>query len=170
MTQTACPYTLQKDDDDAVAQRLTALPDRVAAMREKILEAVESGDIEKLRPAIERNEVMPLFGSPGKRARTFATAIDFLKAQSFDGEGREILLLLGAVLNAPYAVQPRKPIAIYVWPAHAINEKLARKVPRTDLYRFTAFADMKKLDRRGLPLIHRVEIGADGTWHFFAVE
>ena len=161
---------MQSDDSEAVQQQLAALPDRVAAMRDKILEAVDSGDIEKLRPAIERNEVAPLFGAPGRRARTFATAIEFLKKQSFDGGGREVLLLLGAALNSPYVVEKRKPVTMFVWPAHAADEQLAKQTPRAELYRFVAFADIAKLDKRGLPLMHRIEIGADGTWHFFAVE
>lgn len=170
MTPKACKTTLQTDDDEAVQKRLAGLPDRVAAMREKILEAAEERDLNKLRAAIERNEVLPLFGAPQSRARTFATVIDFLKAQSFDKEGREICDLLRAVLNAPYVRQKRKPVDMFVWPAHAVDEMTAKDAPRTDLYRFVAFADLRKSGKGGRPAMHRLEIGADGTWHLFAVD
>ncbi len=168
MMPNVCPFTLQSEDDEAAQKLNAALPDRVASMREKILEAAEGRDLNKLRAAIERNEVMPLFGETGKRAKSFATAIDFLKAQSFDKEGREIFDLLRATLYAPYRLQKRKPIDVYVWPVHAVDEKLAKETPRADLYRFVAFGDLQKIGKNGFPPMHRIEIGADGTWHLFA--
>ena len=150
--------------------RINALPERVAAMREKLLEAAEEQDLNKLRACIERNEVMPLFGAPGKRPKRFSEAIDFLKSWSFDGQGSEIFSLLNAILQAPYIKHGRKPVDMYIWPAQAIDEALAKVTPVSKLYRFTGFADLAKLYGNGLPPMHRVEIGADGTWHFFAIE
>lgn len=139
-------------------------------MLELILDAAESGDISNLRPAIERNEVMPLFGEPGARPRKFSQAIKFLAARSFDGQGRETLALLQAIMSAPYELVKRKPIDIYVWPKFAANEKAAAAIPAIDLYRFVAFRDLGRTSATGDPLLHRVEIGADGTWHFFAAQ
>jgi hypothetical protein len=170
MTSKACTAVPSEEAQKALQAQLDTLPERVAAMREKLLEAAEEQDLNKLRAAIERNEVMPLFGSPGKRPRKFAEAIDFLKGQSFDCQGREIFSLLAAILEAPFVRQNRKPIDIFVWPAQAADTKLAATTPVAEIYRFVAFADIGKLDKRGLPPMHRVEIGADGTWHFFAVE
>ena len=169
MTNKACTTVPTEEAQKALQAQLDTLPERVAAMREKILEAAEEQNMNKVRAAIERNEVMPLFGEPGKRPRKFSEAIDFLKGQSFDGQGREVFSLLAAILETPFVRQERKPIDIYVWPAQAVDAKLAATTPITELYRFVAFADIGKLDKRGLPPLHRVEIGADGTWHFFAV-
>ena len=161
---------LSAPNDAKFQAALNALPDRVAAMRELILEATETGDIAKLRPAIERNEVMPLFGEPGARPRKFSEAIDFLRSRSFDGQGRETLSLLNAILSAPYELIRKKPIDIYVWPKIATNETAAAMAPAIDLFRYTAFADLGRDGGNGRPRLHRVEIGADGTWHFFAAE
>ncbi|MGE3244786.1 MAG: hypothetical protein AB7F96_02210 [Beijerinckiaceae bacterium] len=168
MNERACPFPLLPGD--ALEKRIAALPDRVAAMREKILEAAESRDLNKLRAAIERNEVMPLFGKRGKRPKRFADAIDFLKARSFDGEGGEVFDLLTAILNADYVLQKRKPVDIFVWPAEAADDTLAQAQSVAQLYRFVSFADVAQTTKAGLPRMHRIEIGADGTWHFFAVE
>ena len=170
MATRACTAQTAIDPEKALQAQADTLPDRVANMREKILEAAEEQDLNALRAAIERNEVMPLFGEPGKRPRKFSEAIDFLKKRSFDGQGRETLALLAAILEAPFARQASKPIDIFVWPAHAADAALAAKTPVAELYRFVAFADIGRLDKKGLPPMHRVEIGADGTWHFFAAE
>ena len=68
---------------------LKALPERVRAMRELILNAVKAEDIEELRPAIERNETLPIFATGPDRPRTFADVVEFLKKRSFDGQGRD---------------------------------------------------------------------------------
>ena len=146
------------------------LPARVAAMREKILEACASGDIDKLRPAIERNEVMPLFGRAGDRPKNFATALDFLRARSFDGKGRETLLLLEAVFSAPFAKVTRGPHVGYQGPAFALLPPETIDVEqRAAMLRCVSFADLARSSAGGAPVYHRGEIGEDGTWHAFGV-
>ena len=151
---------------------LAALPARVRAMRAKILEAVESGDIENLRAPIEWNETPPIFGRASDRnsprARTFAEAIAALKARSFDGEGRETLRLLAAIFEQPYAKVTRGPVVTYVWPAFAVKQA-PNPSPETRLamYRCARFANLALRNDIGLPIMERVGIGADGTWHFF---
>lgn len=169
MTPANCTILPDQAASDALEAAINALPDRVAAMRERILAAAEAQDLNALRAAIERNEVMPLFGQPGKRPRRFSEAIDFLKAQSFDGQGTETCALLAAILNAPYAHHQRKPVDMYVWPAQAVDQHLMNATPPALVHRFVAFADLGRQNASGQPLLHRVEIGADGTWHFFAV-
>jgi len=151
---------------------LAALPARVRAMRAKILEAVESGDIETLRAPIEWNETPPIFGRAGDRnsprARTFAEAIEALKARSFDGEGRETLRLLAAIFEQPYAKVTRGPVVTYVWPAFAVKQA-PDPAPqlRLAMYRCARFANLAVRNDIGLPIMERVGIGADGTWHYF---
>lgn len=151
---------------------LVLLPARVKAMRAKILEAVDSGDIENLRAPIEWNETLPIFGRASDRnsarVRTFAEAIEALKARSFDGAGRETLRLLAAIFEQPYAKVTRGPVVTYVWPAFAVKQA-PDPSPETRLamYRCARFANLAVHNDIGLPIIERIGIGADGTWHYF---
>jgi hypothetical protein len=161
------PQPKPVDALSAPSRDLAALPERVANMRESILEAAASGDVEALRPVIERNETMPIFGRGAERPRTFADAVEFLRRASFDGAGRETLRVLEAVLAQPYVKQTRGPATTYVWPAFALapsepadeDERLAR-------YRCLRFAALSA-SGEDAPAVERVGIGADGTWHFF---
>lgn len=145
------------------------LPARVAAMRERILEACATGDLDNLRPAIERNETLPLFGRAGARAKTFATAVEFLRGASFDGKGRETLALLEAVLTAPFMRITRGKHTGYHWPAFAfVPPKDPDEGTRLHMARCIAFADLAQ-SGDGAPPLHRLEIGEDGTWHAFGV-
>ena len=147
---------------------LQALPPRVAAMREKILEAVEARDIEALRPAIEWNETPPIFarGRPGPKG--FAHAIEILKERSFDGRGEEILAILKAIFEQPYVRTTRGPVVNYVWPAFAMKQRPdPTPEERLAMLRCSRFANLGAHNDIGLPLIERVGIGADGTWHYF---
>ena len=151
---------------------LALLPARVQAMRAKILAAVASGDIENLRAPIEWNETPPIFGRAGDhsspRSRSFAEAIDALKARSFDGGGRETLSLLAAIFEQPYAKVTRGPTVTFVWPAYAVKQSPAPS-PETRLamYRCVRFENLTLRNDIGLPIMERVGIGADGTWHYF---
>lgn len=151
---------------------LAQLPARVAAMRAKILEAVESGDIENLRAPIEWNETPPVLGRAGdrnsQRARSFAEAIDALKARSFDGQGRETLALLAAIFDQPFARVTRGPVVTFVWPAFAVKQTPdPSSETRLAMYRCARFANIGLRNDIGLPIIERIGIGADGTWHYF---
>ncbi len=137
-------------------------------MRERIQLAAAEQDLDKLRSAIERNEVMPLFGEPGNRPRRFSDAIQFLTHHYHGPNGSELFALLRTILNAPNAIEKRQPVDIYVWPAHAVDPALASRTPTPELYRFVSFSDLAKRTAQGTPLMHRIEIGADGTWHLFA--
>jgi hypothetical protein len=147
---------------------LDALPPRVAEMRERIFNAAQSHDIERLRPAIEWNETLPLFGRGADRARSFATVIEFLKSYSFDGKGREILALLEAVFEAPYVKSTRGKTEIYIWPSFAVVQKPDPSPDeRLAMLRCVRFINLGLTNDIGLPLIQRAGIGADGTWHYF---
>jgi hypothetical protein len=146
---------------------LDALPPRVRALRDKILEAVASGDIENLRPAIEWNETPPIFAR-GARPLGFSQTIEFLKSRSFDGKGAETLAILAAVLEQPYARTKRGPVENYVWPAFATRQRPdPTPEDRIAMYKCSRFANVLLTNDIGLPLIERVGIGADGTWHYF---
>jgi len=147
---------------------LALLPERVAAMREKILEACESGEIEALRPAIERNETLPLLGESGDRPKTFASAIEFLRKRSFDGGGREILLLLENALNAPFVHARAGMHESWVWPAHGLVpvDRAQEPLP-AEWLGCISFADFLAAKNAAMTRIQRVTIGQGGTWHAF---
>jgi hypothetical protein len=151
----------------APSSDVAALPERVRAMRALLRAAARSGDIDELRPVIERNETMPIFASGPARPRTFADAIDFLKARSFDGAGRETLALIEAILVQPYARVTRGPVVTYVWPAFALAPPAApSEETRAQMWRCVRFAAFAAAPDAAPP-IERIGIGADGTWHFF---
>jgi len=143
-----------------------ALPARVAALRLKILEAAESGDIERLRTPVEWNEVPPLFERGLKKGPGF-DPLDALKARSFDGKGAEMLAILKSVMEAPFVRITRGPFQSYAWPAFAFRPP-ARLDDETRLamLKCLRFADLGQSP----PPYHRVRIGADGVWHTFLPE
>ena len=146
---------------------LGLLPPRVAAMREKILDAVDARDIEALRPAIEWNETPPIFAR-GEKPRGFAQTITFLKTRSFDGKGAETLDLLKAIFAQPYVKVTRGPATTFVWPAFAMRQAPDPEPElRLAMLRCVRFANLGLTNDIRLPLIERLGIGADGTWHYF---
>jgi hypothetical protein len=144
------------------------LPDPVADMREAILSAVASGRIEDLHHAWETNELKPDVGVDLKGA----DPIVHWKRISGDGEGREILAVLGEILDAGCTVLPLgrdlENNRVYVWPSFAAMDidKLSpgQEVQLLRLVSPTAAREMRATGR----YTHwRLGIGADGTWHFF---
>lgn len=150
---------------------VAALPARVAALRDKILEACDSGDIEKLRIPIEWAETPPSFARSGVKPRGFGAIIDFLKQQSFDGGGAEWLAITRAVFTSPYVVQKRGPFTTYVWPSYARAPAAELKKldddARAQMWACVRFADIGKQALDGRPVLQHAGIGPDGTWHYF---
>lgn len=84
-------------------------------MRDLILAAVESGKIEELGHAIEWNELPPEFGDEAGD-----DPIGYWKTLSGDGNGRNVLEVLGKILALPPARlqlgHDPENNTIYVWP------------------------------------------------------
>ncbi|MFM9846340.1 MAG: hypothetical protein ACKVP3_04180, partial [Hyphomicrobiaceae bacterium] len=77
------------------------LPEPVREMREAILTAVRSGKMEDLRIAVELNEMKPIITD-----KAVPDPVAHWRQASVDGEGREILAILGQLLDAGYTVLP----------------------------------------------------------------
>jgi len=143
------------------------LPAPVTAIRNKILAALEKNDVEALRIPIDWNEVRPLFARSGTY-RAGTDPIEILKAQSFDGKGREIVAIARAVLAQPFVKITRGPVTLYEWPAftHAsaspANEDEARA-----RWACVRFADLARSNAEGKPRATRIGIASDGVWHYF---
>lgn len=150
------PLQLQRDASN--------LPTQVAAMRERILEAARSGDPEKLRIAIERNETPPVLIRGRK-----GDGVALLKDKSFDKEGREVLARLITLLDGPYLrLNPGKPQETFLWPAYA-GLMWDRLTPEewVELYRLVPASIIKDSLDSWKYKGDRIGIGADGTWHYF---
>ena len=146
------------------------LPSQVLEMREAIIGAVRSGQIEELRYAWELNELKPDLG-----VQPVPDPIVHWKQISGDGEGREVLAALGEILEAGYVMLPLGPDlennGIFVWPyfAEVPLDKLA-PAQEVELLRLVSPAAAKAMRATGKYAHWRLAIGADGTWHSFRRE
>jgi hypothetical protein len=143
------------------------LPAAVVDMREAILAAVRSGQIEDLRHAYELNELKPELG-----AEAVSDPVAHWKKISGDGEGREILAALAQILDTGYVTLPLgrdlENNRIFVWPYFA-EVPLATLTPaqQVELLRLVPAAAAKEMVAHGKYTYWRIAIGADGTWHSF---
>lgn len=150
--------------DLVISDDLSALPEPVRAKREELIEATRTGDIESLGAIMAAQESPPnvSFGRPDD-------AIAYLKEQSSDGEGVQMLALLRNLLEMPYAVLgASSDNPNYVWPYLAVSD-LTSLTPEqmVDAYRLITpeqFADMGEF---GGWFWWRVYIGEDGEWQAF---
>ena len=142
----------------------TKLPAQARNMLSRIREAARSGEAAQLRIAIERNELPPVF-ERGARGH----GVDILKRRSCDGEGREMLRILIAVLDQGFmttgaTAAPQQ----FIWPYFARTAFSALDpAARSASWSLVRLADIGLSVRDQQPLWHRLGIGADGTWHFF---
>lgn len=143
---------------------LSLLPPPVARMRAQIIAAARTGDIEKLRPVIEANEMPPIFSFGGED-----DAIAYLRSISGDPDGREILAIMIEILEAGYAhLDPGTPQEMYVWPYfHAVPFEVLTPEQEVELYKIITPQDRKGMEDYGGYTFFRLGIGPDGTWHFF---
>ena len=162
----------------------SALPLPVLEMREAILAAARSGDIEELRVPMQWNELPPEIDapaageampqSPGAAAPAGAAAgkadpIAQLRRASADGLGHEVLGALAAILEADPAVVPHgrdvENSKLYVWPGFAIRTLSPASPEDRALVERVSPADTEPSLKAGKYLGWRIVIGADGTWH-----
>ena len=144
-----------------------SLPPQVAELRELILSAVRSGNIEDLRTAIDRDGVRPDFGLPASD-----DAIAALKTASSESTGHETLAALAEILEMPPAALPLgKDIEnnlIYVWPYLAERPINALSAPETvDLDRLVPAAKVREMHEKKRWTWWRLAIGADGSCIMF---
>ncbi len=143
------------------------LPPPVSEMREAILAAVQSGDIQDLAIPLAWNEMKPDIAD-----KAGDDPIADLKARSGDGQGREMLAVLGRILEMrPARVAAGADVennAVYVWP-YLAEADLASLKPseEVDLYRLVTPAEAKLMREQKKWTWWRLAIGADGTWHAF---
>ena len=145
------------------------LPPAVADMRAAIQAAVETGNIAELKGAMDLNELKPEFGGP-----VGVDPIAHLKSLSADGGGKDVLDLLGRLLEGTWAAIPGgrdiENNRIYVWPHFAEVPLDALKSEEQSALATLLGAEQAKAciaakRYRGW----RLSIGADGVWHMFTL-
>ncbi len=144
---------------------VSKLPHEVQRMRQAILQAAMSGDIEELRVPIDMNELHPIFA----KERT-PNPIAYLKSVSADGNGREMLAILFNLLTTGYAIKNAgTKDEMIVWPYHAaISLSALSPGQEVEIYRFLPPARVKEMAATGKYCFYSVGIGRDGVWHYFS--
>jgi hypothetical protein len=142
---------------------LRQLPPPVQKMLEAIVVVAQSGDIEKMRPVLESNELKPMVA-----AAAVDDPIAFWKKASADGTGREVLAALLNVLSTGFVRVKEGKEEMYVWPYFAETNLTTLTPPQAvDLYRMLPAAQAVPMQRSGKYSYYRVGIAADGVWHYF---
>jgi hypothetical protein len=143
---------------------MSRLPPAVARMRERILAAARSGELQKLLDVMQTNETMPIFSFSQD-----TDPIAFWKATYPDSEGVEVLAILGTILETGFVhVDVGTPQEIYLWPYFA-RTPLDTLTPeqKVELFRIITGGDYKEMLEFGAYSFYRLGIAPDGTWHFF---
>jgi hypothetical protein len=148
-----------------VSDDLSLLPADVRKMRDDLMAAAESGDIQKLGKIIDAqpSPVTVSFGEPPEE-------IEYLKGESRDGTGVAIMAILANLLDAPYAAMDGgdgEPV--YVWPYLAVYEDLRALSDEelVDAYRIMGLDDFKAYQEMGGWLWWRVYVGPGGRLQAF---
>ena len=147
-----------------IVRDLSRLPPRVARMRERILEAARTGDLDKLLIVMQSNETLPVFSFGNEKY-----PVAFWKATYPASDGIEALAILISVLDAGFVrVHQGTRQEMYVWPyfAHVPLKQLTPE-QKVELLKIATGADYKKMKEFGAYIFYRVGIAPDGTWHYF---
>jgi hypothetical protein len=139
------------------------LPVPVARLRDQLMEAAATGDLEKLRPILDANPDVEL------SLDEVDDPIAFLKSSSGDDGGREIMAVLIEVLEAGYVhVDAGTADEMYVWPYFA-RYPVDKLSPRqlVELFKLVYAGDYEDMKAYGEYLYYRVGISPDGSWRYF---
>lgn len=143
------------------------LPAAVLRMRKRILDAAYSGDMQRLKIAIQSNEMPPVFS-----VNEIGDPIEFLEHQSGDGKGMEILAILTDILESNWVrLDVGKPQEMYVWPAWAAIPPDRLTAPQlVKVYKILTSSDFEEMKSVNHYTFYSVGIGPDGTWHWFKTD
>ncbi len=143
------------------------LPSHVADLRDVLLTAARSGDIEELKSAFDVSGSVPDMGISPR-----SDPIKVLKDRSEDPQGRDTLAAIIQILEMPPVALPLgndiENNLIYVWP-YLAERPLDKLTPseQVDLYRLVTPAMAAEMREKKRWLWWRLVIAADGTWTVF---
>lgn len=146
-----------------IIRDLSMLPPPVARMRERILAAARSGDLQQVVTVMQSNEMMPIFSLNGEK-----DPIAYWRANFPDSDGIEILSIIIEILESGFIRADRgTPQEMYLWPyfARLPLDKLS-PTQRVELFKIVIGSDYRDMLAFGAYNFYRLGIGPDGTWHF----
>ncbi|MDZ7928055.1 MAG: hypothetical protein U5L46_13835 [Agrobacterium sp.] len=139
-------------------------PEAVRKLRQEIIDAASSGNIEKLRPFITAAD---------KQFRIDGTDSDdpiaALKSYSGDSDGLEVLAIIIDLLSTGYAhIDAGTPDEAYVFPYFAGKPLNTLTAPeKVELLRIITAGDLADMQEYGNYSFYRIGISPDGKWKFF---
>jgi hypothetical protein len=144
---------------------VSLLPEPVQRMRQLIMEACLTGDLERLRPLVGVGDDLTQLSFGGMDG----DPIEFLKSLSGDGEGQEIMAILYEVLAAGFVhMDVGEPSELYVWPYFFAVPLDALTAPqRVELFKLVTAGDYEDMKNFGAYIFYRVGISPEGRWLFF---
>lgn len=169
--QLGAPHKLSRDPNaplPEIGRDLQVLPEPVRAMRQKLIDAARSGDIERLRPLLSP-ETMPTRLSLSDYNDD---PIGFLKSLSGDDEGREILAIMVDLLETGYVhIKTGTPEETYVWP-YFYGFPLDRLSPsqQVEMFQIVTAGDFEDMKKAGGYIFYSIGIAPDGSWRFFSTD
>lgn len=141
------------------------LPAPVKMMRQKIIDAAKTGDV---------NNLKPLLGTSGDPTQLSVSdnvkdPITYLKQLSGDGDGLEIMAIMIDLLNSGYAhLDQGDDEEIYIWPYFvALPIDKLSKPQLVELFQIMTAGDLEEMKEIGTYSFFRIGITPDGTWRFF---
>lgn len=162
---TARPDTSLDKAPPEVIYDADRLPEPVRRMRELIIEACRSGDLEQLRP---------LLGTGADATRLSlgtheGDPIEFLREVSGDEQGQEILAILLEVMEAGFVrLNAGTDYEQYVWPYFfALPLEDLTPQQRVELFTLVTAGDYEDMKQFGAYIFYRAAITPEGRWVFF---
>ncbi|RWX75926.1 hypothetical protein EPK99_19825 [Neorhizobium lilium] len=151
------------DGPSEIIRDMSALPAPVKKMRDQLIEAAASGDVERLRALVGTGANQTLvMNSDGD------DPVDTLKTFSGDPDGQEILAIMIDILSTGAArFDAGKPDEVYVWPYFvAKNVESLTPPERVDLLRIVTAGDLIGMQENGNYNFYRIGITPNGQWKF----
>lgn len=153
------------DTQPSIEYDIEKLPAPVKMMRQKIIDAAKTGDV---------NNLKPLLGTSGDPTQLSVSdnvkdPITYLKQLSGDGDGLEIMAIMIDLLNSGYAhLDQGDDDEIYIWPYFvALPIDKLSKPQLVELFQIMTAGDLEEMKEIGTYSFFRIGITPDGTWRFF---
>lgn len=146
-----------------VLSDVSKIPKPVARMRELIVEAAASGDVERLRQLLGKGPTQTQVGESD------GDPVDAIKGLSGDPDGIEILAIMLDLLSTGFVLMDKgTPEETYVWP-YFVAKPLSTLTPpeKVDLFRLITAGDFVDMEEGGNYNFYRIGITPDGQWKFF---
>lgn len=162
---------------DSPAQRITdpaSLPDAVADMRARLLQAARTGDIRKLARLADPGEggtQLTIFTgeASGDDDEPAGDALDYIEQAAQDPSSVEALAIMIDILETdPVLFAPGTSDATYVWPWFWARSPSGLTPPEVvELLQVVTWFDLEEMRINDSYTFYRLGIAPDGRWRFF---